>query len=61
MESLKIMKNRVLRNFPNTHFNVSEVIEKVIHHPIREGERIVIKGMVYEAYFDEGVMVLKPR
>ena len=45
----------------NAPFNVSEVIEKVTHHPIREGERIVIKGMVYEAYFDEDGVVLKPR
>ncbi|MEO0228000.1 MAG: hypothetical protein ABIL70_08150, partial [candidate division WOR-3 bacterium] len=44
-----------------TPFNVGEVIEKVTHHPIREGDRIVIKDRAYEAFFDKQGVILKPR
>ncbi len=42
-------------------FNVDEIIERVTHHPIKEGDKIVIKDAVYEAFFDERGVVLKPK
>ena len=54
-------ERNTLEKSTNAPFNVSEVIEKVTHHPIREGERIVIKDRVYTAYFDERGVVLKAR
>ncbi|MEO0115902.1 MAG: FlgD immunoglobulin-like domain containing protein, partial [candidate division WOR-3 bacterium] len=41
-------------------FNVTEVIERVSHHPIREGDKIVIQDRAYEAFFDEQGVILKP-
>ena len=40
-------------------FNLSEIIEKVSHHPLREDERIVIKDKKYEASFDQRGVTLK--
>jgi hypothetical protein len=42
-------------------FNISKVIEKVSHHPIKEDERIVIKDRVYEVFFEEHSVILKPK
>ena len=37
------------------------MIEKVTHHPVRDGERIIIRDRVYEAIFKEGEVILRPR
>ncbi|MDO9390403.1 MAG: FlgD immunoglobulin-like domain containing protein [bacterium] len=42
-----------------TPFNVGQIIEKISHHPMREGERIVIKDQSYEAFFDERGVTIK--
>ncbi|MEO0231243.1 MAG: hypothetical protein ABIM29_01745, partial [candidate division WOR-3 bacterium] len=42
-------------------FNLTEIIEKVSHHPIKEGNKIMIKDATYEAYFDESGVILKAR
>ena len=42
-------------------FNVGAIIERVSHHPVKEGARIVIKDRVYEAFFDEKGVVLKAK
>jgi len=42
-------------------FNVGEIIEKVSHHPVREGERIIIKDRAYDASFDESGVIVKGR
>ncbi len=44
-----------------TPFDLNEVIEKVSHHPIQEGSRIVIRDRAYRATFDERGVVLEPR
>ena len=44
-----------------TPFNVSEVIEQVSHHPVLEGDRIVIKDQAYEASFNDQGVLLKAR
>ncbi len=44
-----------------TPFNLNKVIEQVIHHPVREGEEIIIKGRVYKAIFKEGKVILRAR
>jgi hypothetical protein len=48
------------QNIP-TPFDVSEIIEQVSHHPINQGDKIVIKNKVYEAFFDESGVVLQAR
>ncbi len=42
-------------------FNLKSVIEKVTHHPVRDGDRIIIRDRVYEAIFKEGEVVLRAR
>ena len=44
-----------------TKFNLNKVIEQVIHHPVRKGEEILIKGRVYEAVFKEGKVILRAK
>ena len=46
---------------PNTPFNVGEVIERVSHHPVSEGGRIIIRDRTYEAFFDTSGIVLRAR
>jgi hypothetical protein len=42
-------------------FNMSDIIERVSHHPIKIGNTIVIKDRVYEAFFDDDGVILKAR
>jgi hypothetical protein len=42
----------------DTPFNMSEIIEKVVHHPLKNGELIVIRDQAYEAFFDERGVIL---
>jgi hypothetical protein len=48
-------------NIVETPFNVSEIIERVVHYPIIEGDKVVIKDFVYEAMFDENGIILKAK
>jgi hypothetical protein len=44
-----------------TPFNAGEIIECVSHHPIKENDKIIIRDIVYEAFFDETGVVLRAR
>ncbi|MDH5186901.1 MAG: hypothetical protein OEW70_07565, partial [candidate division WOR-3 bacterium] len=46
-------------NIQELPFDLSEIIEKVSHHPVQEGNNIIIRSKVYEAFFNEYGIILK--
>jgi hypothetical protein len=49
----------MFHNDIKTPFNLNRVIEQVSHHPVRDGENIVINDREYRAIFKDGEIILK--
>lgn len=49
----------LFNNNPQTPFNTNEIIQRVVHHPVKESNKILIKDKAYDAVFQEANVVLK--